>query len=177
MRLVHLLRGQAYFRIAKQRERPFIVESHGRAVIATGTVFDVEALAHGLHVVLVEGHVDVRTGVTVDAPLLARLEPGDSLKTESGASPHLDRGTNLLSVLAWRSGRLVFDDEPLAEAIARMSRYSPQRVILEGPVASLRVSGVFKARDVAGLVAALKREYSVEARYDADGTLRLKTHD
>ena len=60
MRLIHLERGQAYFQVAHDRTRPFIVEVNGQQVIATGTAFNVEAINGGVRVTLVEGHVVVR---------------------------------------------------------------------------------------------------------------------
>lgn len=170
-RLLHLLRGEAYFEVARDRERPFIVETGGRSVIATGTAFDVEALPRGVHVVLVQGHVDVRAGAS--GTLLAKLQPGDSLVTEGDAAPRFER-VDVLSALAWRSGRLIFDDVSLTEAMARMSHYSRQRVVIDPSLADLRISGTFSVRDLAGLLSALAREYPLDSALDPDGTIHLK---
>jgi transmembrane sensor len=170
-RLVHIQSGQAYFQVAHDRNRPFIVESHGRSVTATGTAFDVETLAKGLHVTLVEGHVVVRAGT--DGPVLAKLEPGDALSTETGTAARLEHGTNLLSLLAWRSGRLVFDDEPLPQVVNTMGRYVAMKVAVDPSAAQLRISGVFVARDLSGLILALERSDGIRARIDQDGTIHL----
>jgi len=170
-RRVRLLSGRAYFQVAHDSNRPFSVESHGRSVIATGTAFAVETLPLGLQVTLVEGRVIVRSGLT--GPVVASLNPGDSLATEAGAKPVLAHQTDLLAVLAWRSGRLVFDDTPLAQAIGQMSHYVAAKVVIEPSASHLRISGVFLARDLSGLIAALARSDGIHVRRDPDGTIHL----
>jgi transmembrane sensor len=170
-RLVHLLHGQAYFQVAKDPARPFMVESHGRFVVATGTAFDVETMDRGLHVTLVEGHVVVRTAPS--GPVLARLEPGDSLTTELGTPDRLEHRSNLLAILAWRTGHLMFDDVALSDAIARMGHYVHQRIDLDPSVASLRISGVFAAGDMNGLLEAVESYYPVAETRESDGGIRL----
>ena len=171
-RRIKLLSGRAYFQVAHDSDRPFSVESHGRSVIATGTAFAVETLPLGLHVTLVEGHVIVRAGS--GGAILAKLEPGDSLATEAGTTPNLEHRSNLLAILAWRTGRLVFDDEPLAEAIGQMSRYVTTKVVVEPSAKPLRISGIFVARDLAGLITALERSDRIRIRRDLDGTIHLR---
>jgi transmembrane sensor len=171
LRRVNLLSGRAFFQVAHDRNRAFVVESHGRSVTATGTAFDVDTLPLGLRVTLVEGHVVVRAGLA--GPVVAKLEPGDSLSSEAGAAPLLEHHSNLLAVLAWRSGRLVFDDEPLPKAINQMSHYVATKVAVDPSAAQLRISGVFVARDLGGLIAALERSDRVLTRRDADGTIHL----
>lgn len=174
-RLVHVLRGEAYFQVAKHQPRPFVVESHGRAVVATGTAFDVEALSGGLHVTLVEGRVDVRTSQRMNAPLLAKLVPGDTFIVQAGSADRLEHGANLLSLLAWRTGHLMFDNVPLANAVGRMGRYVHQRIAVDPSVASLRISGVFAAGDMHGLIEAVEAYYPVAEALEPDGGIRL-TH-
>jgi transmembrane sensor len=170
-RLVRLVRGQAYFQVAHDSNRPFIVESGGRNIIATGTAFDVETLWDGTTILLVEGHVRVETA-SQTTPMVG-LDPGDLLTAETAQPLHLMHKTNLDAILAWRSGRLVFDGITLPQALLRMGRYARRPIVIDPSLNSLRISGVFSAGDLSGLVEALQRIYPVDARSDADGTLHL----
>src|SRR5690606_6140981 len=58
-RLVYLDRGQAFFQVAKDPRRPFVVTAGGRTVTAVGTAFDVRVDEGTFRVVLVEGRVRV----------------------------------------------------------------------------------------------------------------------
>src|SRR5262249_55442924 len=58
-RRVTLVRGEAYFDVAKDPTRPFIVTARSRNVIAVGTAFDVRLQDRQVKVTLVEGKVRV----------------------------------------------------------------------------------------------------------------------
>lgn len=58
-RRVALVRGEAHFAVAKNKERPFVVEANGVAVRAVGTAFNVSLRAQGVEVIVTEGTVRV----------------------------------------------------------------------------------------------------------------------
>src|SRR5690606_25825854 len=70
-------------------------------------------------------------------------------------------------VLSWRSGYLVFDAEPLEAAIAEFGRYSPRQVVIADPrIASLKVSGKFRANKVEAFIRVICEGFGIEARED-----------
>lgn len=173
-RSIHVLRGQAFFAVEKDPARPFVVESDGRNVIATGTQFDVEKLDKGMRVTLVEGHVIVRpvSSETASDPS-EELEPNDQLTEGEGTPPRLVHLASTLEATAWRQGKLLFDNEPLSAAVARISRYSHVEVVADASVADLKISGAFDAGDIAAFVDAVKAYYPVDAVYARSDELRL----
>jgi len=180
MRLIHLERGQAYFQVAHDRTRPFIVEVNGQQVIATGTQFNVEAINGGVRVTLVEGHVVVRKAPDSGAAdaeegtIIAKLSPGEQLTDVSGAIARLSHTANILGITAWRQGKLIFNNDRLADIVARMKHYSTTEIVITDPsIANLRVSGVFNAGDIPALVDALKRFFPIEAYSDGPDQIRL----
>ncbi len=57
----------------------------------------------------------------------------------------------LSSELAWREGAIVFDGEPLSEAIAEIERYTDARIIItDAHTAALPVGGRFRTDDMQG---------------------------
>ena len=56
---------------------------------------------------------------------------------------------------AWQRGKLMFDQEPLADAVAKVNRYAPRTVKVEPSAAAVPVSGVFEAGDTNGFLEAI----------------------
>lgn len=145
-RSVELLRGRAFFDVAKDRARPFSVTAGERRVIALGTRFDVKLEAGGLTVNLLEGGVTV--GPLDPGVEPARLSPGQQFVERGGTAVIRRIDPEGGNVTGWTQGLLHFDDVPLAEAVAEVNRYSPVQIVIPNrQVAALRVSGEFRAGD------------------------------
>jgi transmembrane sensor len=149
-RLVSLLSGRARFDVAKDVGRPFIVRAGGRDIIATGTAFTVSQIDSDTSVFLEEGRVVVRpadvTGVQ-DGSVEHVLAPGDRLVFAHAVAPRLDH-PDLDQATAWQTGRAVFEDEPLATAVAEINRYSRKPIEIADPgAAGMRISGVYRTSD------------------------------
>jgi transmembrane sensor len=150
-RRVTLIRGEAFFDVAKDPMRPFIVAAGSRQVIAVGTVFDVRLQEKRLRVTLVEGKVRV-VGTSAPAGLAARALPVSAVTLEAGSALIAqDDGSNSVERLdtaratSWRNGKLIFDGETLAEVVAEMNRYSRETLKIADPaLESRKVSGVFE---------------------------------
>ncbi|WP_168072175.1 FecR domain-containing protein [Caulobacter sp. SSI4214] len=145
---IRLLKGQAFFDVAHDRQRPFAVQAAERVITALGTQFDVKLDAEGMRVVLAEGSVSVgmaqgRTG----APPV-KLKPGEAYSAQKNAAGKVAR-TDLNAALAWRQGVVEFHDQPLSEAIRLLNRYTRAQIVIKDPkVAALRITGVFKTGDI-----------------------------
>ena len=150
-RLVHLAHGEAIFEVAKNPQRPFIVQAGDQQVRALGTLFDVRNDPSNRAVFLVKGSVEVSSHQDVPsqvqlAPALV-LSPGERVTIDSHGARMVDH-PNLAAMMAWRQGQLMFDNVTLSEAIAELDRYGGSHVELGDPaLASLRVSGVFSVRN------------------------------
>lgn len=162
-RSVRMDHGEALFEVAKNPQRPFVVHAGGENVRALGTTFVVRSEADYLDVLLVEGRVQVshdappHDGTPAEAPVV--LTPGERLvQRKNTTTPALDHPP-VDEMTAWRYGEVVLDNTTLAEAAARINRYSKTQVRLDDPhVGALRISGVFATRDpleFANLVAKL----------------------
>lgn len=168
-RLIYLDRGQAFFRVAKDKEHPFVVHAGGRTVTAVGTAFDVLAEAGRFEVTLVEGKVKVETPLprpsavasvasqVLPAPQQAtELLPGTQFTATSAEDRWSIRRTDTARETAWITGWLKFDNMPLADAARELGRYSTRKIVLVDPaLGAMPISGRFKAGDLDGFVEAL----------------------
>lgn len=150
-RRVHLLAGQAWFEVAKNQPRPFIVEAGDRMVTAHGTAFDVRLEGQTqVQITLVEGRVSVDALERGAAEANIRVEhedllPGDQLMV-TGTQAATKHSADLAKATSWREGQIIFDDDTLANAVTEVNRYSATKIVIADPrLSSLRMSGVFIA--------------------------------
>jgi transmembrane sensor len=157
-RRVHLLEGEANFRVQPQRWRPFTVTTSDLNVRAIGTVFDVAELLHEARVVVSEGRVQVDTPSRRVDDLVA----GQKL-----VYSRLSNATSLLRAqlgqdLAWREGRIRIDGMPLNELLRELARYSATRIELADPaLGNLSISGDFDPRDPGSFARAVAKLHSL----------------
>lgn len=160
-RSVQLTRGRAFFSVAHDPSRPFAVAAFDRRVVAVGTRFDVNLTAGALTVTLEEGRLKVTSADRAAAPVM--LEAGQQLVERSGKDSVRTLGDRTANAIAWRTGLLSFDDQPLAEAAAVMNRYSRDQIVIGDPaVASIRVSGQFRAGDADRFAQTLAELYGLK---------------
>ena len=162
-RRVILLGGEAFFDVAKDPARPFIVSAGSRQVVAVGTAFAVRVKDHQVQVTLVEGKVRVlRRSATSTSPTSltqiagVTLQPGTALIATDEGTDRLEQ-IDTTRATSWRIGKLVFDGERLADVVAEMNRYSREKLEISNPtLAARRVSGVFEPTDGPGFSKALE---------------------
>lgn len=195
-RRLFLDRGQAFFQVAKDRNRPFRVFAGGNEVRALGTAFEVRHMGDDVIVTLEEGRVAIYrhgraarpspgaegegTGRIRNAASLAALEPAVVLAPGEqafvkGLLPVSVRQVDLRTVQAWRYGRLILDDAPLGETVADLNRYGGVQIVLADPkLASIRVSGVFQTGRPDDFVEAVTSAFPVDIASQDENTIVLK---
>src|SRR5262249_6139101 len=124
-RRITLERGRAFFQVAKDPARPFIVAAGAGEIRALGTAFDVK---HG---------ADRTVRVAVAEHAVSVAVAGDSQRlVEGGMMDYDERGlgpmarADLASLLSWRQDRLFFQDAPLGDVVADLDRYRRGRIVI-----------------------------------------------
>jgi transmembrane sensor len=181
VRRVQLLAGQAWFEVAKNQPRPFLVEAGDRIVTAHGTAFDVRLEGReGVQVTLIEGRVTVdvsqKAGSGPNVPEHEDLLPGDQL-TVIAAKPAVMRKTDVAKATSWREGQIIFDDDTLESAVAEVNRYSPTKIILDPRLKGLRMSGVFIAGHSDSFVQTVTGHFPIRVMTDDHGQLLMTAAD
>jgi transmembrane sensor len=162
--------GQVRIDVAHDKARPLSVRLGRQVVVATGTAFNLDQSAGRSTVTLVEGSVDIRA--MEGGALLARLTPGQQYVADA-LRRHVAEA-DPAAVLAWSAGKLIFDDEPLEQAAARVGRYGQRRIRVARDVAGLRISGAFDAGDEAAFVRAVEAYLPVTVVYPAPGEVEFR---
>ncbi len=121
------LRGEAYFDVATDGERPFVVAAAGADVKAYGTEFNVHARA-GNHVrtTLVEGVV----AVSIDGDTChTRLVPGQTADVDLHDGSITLREEPVELYVGWKQGKYYFEATPLSELFAELSLWYDIEVV------------------------------------------------
>jgi transmembrane sensor len=169
-RVIHLDRGEAYFKVTHDTERPFWVMGGGSWVRAVGTEFDVYLRASDLRVTVSEGAVKVGTAPVGLVSAGQQVDIGPSAAVMRALS-----AADLMRFAAWRSGSLYFENQPLGEVIDELSRYTAARMIVtDDSLRLLPVGGTFQANSqgAESLLAMLHDGLGVRLRRD-NGSIYL----
>lgn len=133
-RRIHLHDGEAWFKVASDPARPFVVESAGGTATALGTAFAVARRDSGTLVTVTEHNVRISaSGQSAD------VREGQSCRYDADG-PAMPKASDA-AALAWRQGRLVFISRPLDEVVAELDRWrSGKTWIMDDRLAAQRVT-------------------------------------
>lgn len=133
IRNIALDHGEAWFQVAKDRKRPFVVAAGNVRVRAVGTAFSVRRLDDGADVQVTEGVVEVWS--VGDGANVRRVAAGSRafVRNDTGPQQVAAASVEIDRSLAWRSGQLIFDGDTLDEAAAQFNRYNSVQVTIADP--------------------------------------------
>lgn len=117
------IKGEAYFKVAKNAEKPFYVESAGQLIRVTGTEFNVNCYAEDQHVftTLVSGSVALRSLNGEGGEVV--LTPGHQAVFDKHEHKAQLRTVDTSVVTSWIKGSFVFEDQTLAQIMQDLSRW------------------------------------------------------
>jgi len=173
-REVRLLKGEAYFEVAHNPARPFLVYAGSNVIRAVGTAFSVYVQTRDVRVVVTEGKVELST-ITNEAPTTST--GAATTKTVDLAAINADQiaaiaeqvetiqtipSAEVTRKLSWREGVLSFDGEPLEQVVQEVSRYTPVTIVISDPaIRKVAIGGYFKAGEIDAMFDALEASFGV----------------
>lgn len=116
------LSGEAYFDVQENKSKPFIVSTSNLNIKVLGTSFNCCAYREGdnIETALVEGKVEI---CGKDGKNILVMKPGE-LATFYKENNSLDiKETNLDKYIAWKSGKLLFRDDPMEKVLEKLGRW------------------------------------------------------
>jgi transmembrane sensor len=180
-RRIELEGGRAWFKVAPDPKRPFVVEAQGATVRALGTAFAVEQQDVGVRVTVSEGKVVVSLPSALEhgsrqlsaAPVLIANE---QLTVKKSGSSEPVKEVDANKELAWIKGRLVFENQPVAKVLQEFNRYNPvQLKVADDELARVPVTAVFDASDPESFVAFLESVTAVQVTRENGNSIVLAT--
>lgn len=162
-RYLVLEKGQAFFKVASNRARPFVVNVGDGTVTAVGTAFGINRTQNGVRVTVMEGIVSVKEKEVQPElkPESKLVKADEQLVIDKQGLSHVTT-TNASHTLAWRDSLLVLEAQPLPQALAELNRYLDRPIDASDPsLAKLKVSGTFSLQTPESTLAALITSFNL----------------
>jgi len=114
------LTGEAYFEVAKNKAKPFIVQANGTQTQVLGTHFNINDYSDnaGVTTTLLEGSVRMTNGSSA-----VMLAPGQQGTAEKAGAPIKVNNADTEETMAWKNGFFVFHDESIVNIMKQVSRW------------------------------------------------------
>jgi transmembrane sensor len=163
------LEGEAYFEVTHDAKRPFRVHAGRATAEDLGTRFGVRAYDGDSTVRVVVADGEVALGIaTPSTAARAVLKRGQLGRLVDGQTVASVRQVDPDRYLGWTTGRLEFDDVPLAEAAAQLERwYAVEIRIADSKVASQRLTASFANESLTEVLAVLAP--ALDVRFERRG--------
>jgi transmembrane sensor len=155
-RRIVLQEGEAWFQVAKDPKRPFVVAAGSVRVRAVGTAFSVRRDADtGVDVMVTEGVVEA--WIEGDETSRRRVSAGSRIILAGAASPSVAESPSQIErSLAWRNGEIALDGESLDQAAKLFNRYNSRQIVIDDPaLARERFVGLFQTNEPESFAAAV----------------------
>lgn len=132
------LTGEAYFEVAKNKEKPFRVNVNGMQVEVLGTHFNVNDYGDegNIKTSLLEGSVKIKSGQTSGL-----LKPGEQAVLDKNASKIEIKKADMNEVVAWKNGLFEFDGAGVTTIMREISRWYDVDIVYEGEIPVRRFEG------------------------------------
>jgi transmembrane sensor len=163
-RRIVLEKGEAYFDVKTDKDRPFEVHAIGGIVRAVGTAFNVAIQKEGVSVTVIEGTVVIETDRKKDyaQQVLVEIEPGQAVKFHSDGFVSEIAAVDLKRISAWRDRKIYFNSDRLVDAIEEFNRYTRKKIILKSDALRDKlITGVFNIGDTESFVFALEQAFNI----------------
>lgn len=170
-RMVEMDQAEAAFDVNHDPSRPFLIDVGESQVRVIGTAFNVRRDAVSTRVSVSRGIVQVAD--IRDPTRAVRLTVGESVSRDDATDRAVVSHVGVDEAQAWRAGRLIYNDRPLAEVAVDLSRAFAMPVTVSGDAASLRFTGVLELDDEDQVISRLEGFLPVRA-YRAAGRVELR---
>jgi ferric-dicitrate binding protein FerR (iron transport regulator) len=170
------LQGEAWFEVAHDKSKPFIVAAENVRIRVVGTSFFVNAKTgnDAKEVILASGIVQVYYD---DKPeKSAMLLPGDKAELITGGYEIVKTTNRDVNYLAWKTKRLVFTNTPMNEVVALLTRVYNTNVRLSGAgLSDCTITATFDNQSLESVLNVLKATLDLQVRNSGAG-IELSGH-
>lgn len=162
------LTGEAFFKVFKDKSRPFIVTANSIQVEVLGTSFNVKARQESdlIETSLVEGSIKL-SGAELSEDYY--LKPNEkAIYSNSLKSIKIESTDNEVET-AWKDNKLQFKSERLADVISRLEEWYGVKIISKCPkIENDLMSGAFKGESLETILKTFSIQYNIQYKHQGD---------
>ncbi|WP_442678221.1 FecR family protein [Sphingomonas sp. ASY06-1R] len=175
-RSVALAQGEAWFDVAKDAERPFVVAARKVKAQAIGTAFSVRMRDDAVEILVNEGVVEAWSDdaafrrIRLEAGQRALVGDDAAIKLEPEQASSVDRA------LAWRSGMIDLDGKTLQQAADEFNRYNDRKIVIADPtIGAAQIDGVFRINDPEGFAISVRNILGASVNTETAEVIRIQS--
>jgi len=170
------LTGEGYFEVAKDKNRPFTVESGGQKVEVLGTHFNISAY-QGEHIktTLLEGSVRIAPVIPTDRKGASRQTSNDIVLKPNQQSSFMEgsgisvKEVDAIEFISWTSNKFSFASEEIGEIMKKIERWYDVEIVYNDDVQRIKVTGsISRFANLSALLSILQKtgpvSFKVEGR-------------
>lgn len=168
--------GEGYFKVAKNKQLPFVVDAFGFLVKAVGTEFNVKAYEEDktIETVLVEGKVKLENqsktiagDVFLDPKYKATYYKANPEDKDGRPRLVISSGVDLFPLISWKDGKLAFKGELFKDLVVELGRkYNFKFQFESDDVKDLRFTGILKDETLQQVMDMIKITSPITYRVD-----------
>lgn len=148
------LKGEAFFKVTKNINSPFTVQTNDFDVKVLGTEFNVNSTTTNQTVSLAKGKVNVLLKESKDE---INLVPNEELVWNSKTKSVIKRNFDVNKVSAWKDNILILDDEKFEDALPKINQfYGVNFIIKDSAIANQHIKGAFKNQTIDEFITSLE---------------------
>lgn len=162
------LTGEAFFKVAHNPEKPFLVEAEGTITKVLGTSFNIRTDANNVSISVLSGKVSYsENGNPKNFQLLTKHEKAEFNYSDRSI---LKSPFDKLNVLAWKNNLLVFTDTPLVEVAKTLSEYYRTPVFLDPTLSEyLPLTSSFEDQSLKEVLEVISLTLDLRVEKESDG--------
>ena len=157
------LKGEAYFKVAKDADHPFIVHNNGFDVKVLGTSFCVNTRTDQKKISLKEGKVEVLLNENNDK---ITLYPMEQLLLDTSNNRVIKRNFNVENEFSWIDNLLILENLTFKEALSKINSFYGVHFVIEDPqIEHQRITGAFKDQKLEEFITSLEFITNVQVTF------------
>lgn len=159
------LKGEAYFEVAKDKNRPFIVHAPTISITALGTVFNVNSFPDEPKetVTLIEGKISV----SCKDNFFSEILPGEAVSYDKEKKTSAKMKVDPNEAIIWKNGIIQFNKETYHTVFSKLERwYGVKFKIIGKPIDDLKYSASFKNELLVNILESISYGHEFEFKID-----------
>jgi ferric-dicitrate binding protein FerR (iron transport regulator) len=148
------LEGEAFFKVTKNTNSPFIVHTNDFDVKVLGTEFNINGNAIDQTVSLAKGKVNIVLKESKDE---INLIPNEELVWNAKTKAVTKRNFDVAKILAWKDNILFLDDVKIEDALPLINQFYGVNFVIKDPeIATKHIKGAFKDQTIDEFITSLE---------------------
>jgi ferric-dicitrate binding protein FerR (iron transport regulator) len=167
-RTVHLLKGEAFFKIAPNKEKPFKVYTDNITITVLGTSFNVRNKENTTEIIVESGLIRV-----TDSLHDVLVHPSEKLILHRGDTSLTKEGTTSRLYQYYRTKEFVCDNTPLPQLAASLEEAYDVKIVVDPTLRHLRINTVFSNQSLDQIINIIKETFGINVER-SDGQITLQ---